>query len=211
MENRKTLRIVIVGCIFSCFVLCSCNHEKSYAQKQKEYAELDARLRQYCDNKIKELLLKDYMHVDYEKRLDGRMIALIRNDTYGTTELEYRLNDELKKHNQFTTNPDSIDYVVLLLPHWETDYYGPSKNSSCSTEMADAYVLDYKANRIVKTVKFDENKNPFVLTVRSRSKYSSVEAKRCLEGEELYNGIVGNMQKTDKTTMDEESTIEVIE
>ena len=198
MEKRKEIRIVIAGCILSLICLCSCNHEKSDAQKQKEYAELDARLRQYCDNKINELYnAYDTIHVDYDKELDGKMIAFIRNNTYGTTELEYRLNDELKKHNQFTTDPDSIDYVVILLPHWKTDYYGTSQSSSCSTEMANAYVLDYKTDRIVKTIKFDEDKNPYVLTVRSRSKYSSVEYKRRLEEEELYNGIVYNMQKYD--------------
>lgn len=177
------------ACAFFVMILCACSSEKSHAEKRKEYAALDAKIRYYCEDKISELGHNNPAanNVDNNMELSGKMFSVILNYIDGDIELEYRLNEGLKKHNQYTENPDSLDYVIVLLSLWKTDYYGRGHDVSSSTEMAEVYVWDYKADTLVKKVNFDQNKNPYMVSVR---KYHSEDKKIPLEEDELYEGIV---------------------
>lgn len=164
--------------------------KRTRIQHEREYAALDNGLKQYFHDKIAELS-KGYSTItdslNSGKDLEGKFIGIVRNEDNGSTALEFRLNEELKKHSQYTANPDSLDYVVVLLPYWSTDYYGRGSDSSCSTEMATAYILDYKTDSIVKIIRFDTDKNPYSIKVR---RYHDSNRRIPLKGEELYNGIM---------------------
>ena len=163
-------------------------------QHEREYAALDDGLKQYFHDKIAELLKVDSdttvtEKLNLRKNLEGKFIGIIRNEDDRSAGLEFRLNEELKKHSQYTTNPDSLDYVVFLFSYWDTDYYEGRRGHeyTCSTEMGIAYILDFKTDSIVKITRFDTNKNPSSFWVE---RYGENNWRYPLEGEELYNGII---------------------
>ena len=176
----------------------SYNEESLKVKYKKEFAALDAGLKQYLNDKKMELFVSqdsiatDYFryhkYLEYDKVLEGKFLAIIRDDNDGETKLEYRLNEELRNHNQYTLSPNSLDYVVVLFPRWDTDYYRGGGSFSSTTEMATAYVVDYKADTIVKIREFDTDKNPFAIQVNKRA--ISHNEKHNLKGEELYNGVM---------------------
>ena len=162
-------------------------------KKQKEWVEMDEGLKKYFTEKTNDLLLvpADSIVEGNDKVLEGKMIAVIQDDEKKEARLEHRLNDKLKEFGKFTSNPDSLDYVIFLLPYWHTDYY--SGGNTSLTEMANVFVLDYKADSVVKTVTFDENKNPFFVTRNKRSGGSSETHN--LRDDELYDGIIYNNKR----------------
>ena len=133
-------------------------------------------------------------HVNIDKELDGKIIAITRDEE--TTKikvlLDSRLNDQLKKENKYTANPDSLDYVIIILPYWKTDSYGTFAKSYSSTEMANVIILDFKADTIAGTMDFNENKNPASMTVKKSD--ISEHQYIYLKSDELYDGIVKNKQ-----------------
>ena len=182
--------IIIVGAVILAFAWFI-NHE-TYLQ-QKEWAEIDEGLKKYFVEKTKDLsyVSADSIHKEYSNPLTGKMIAVILDDEKNETILDYRLNDELKKNDKYTTYPDSLDYVIVILPYWHTDFY--QGNNTSLTEMANVFVLDYKADTIVKTRNFNENKNPFA--VRREEHSSGSSEMHHLTGEELYKGIIYNQEQ----------------
>ena len=156
----------------------------------RDYAAIDEGLRQFVEQKGNELSYSDQLNGFRSGKLNGKMIAF-EIELMGNHLLENRINNQLKKHDQFSSNPDSIDYVILFLSHWETAYY--DNHCSSSTEMANVYVVDYKTDSIVSIVNFYRNKNSRPTNLRIKRRSKGVHEKHELEDEELYYGIVNGI------------------
>ena len=189
--------IIFVGAFFLIFIWM--DSVDGY-QRKKEIASIDPALRAYFTQKADHLytslyslnsldslnsLNRDSLTYPQDLELKGKFLGVSRDADLAKTELEFRLNDELKKHDQYTTNKDSLDYIVVALTYWETDSY--ERGATCSTEMADVFVIDYKTDSIVKKAKLDANKNPFAIT--SNSRYGTPHNTIPLGGEELYDAV----------------------
>ena len=187
--------IIFVGAFFLFFIWMG---SVDGYQRKKEIASIDPALRAYFTQKADHLYTSlysldsplnllnwDSLTYPQDLELKGKFLGVSRDADLAKTELEFRLNDELKKHDQYTTNKDSLDYIVVALTYWETDSY--ERGATCSTEMADVFVIDYKTDSIVKKAKLDTNKNPFAIT--SNSRYGTPHDKMILKGEELYDAV----------------------
>lgn len=167
--------------------------EKEEAQNKQEYDKIDTDLKDYLSEKLYDYSsMSKIPQINIDKELDGKIIAITRDEetTKIKVQLESKLNDRLKKENKYTTNPDSLDYVVIILPYWKTDSYGTMKNVHSHCEMANVIILDYKADTIAGTIVFNENKNPDSITVKRNS--PGEDRYLFLEADELYDGIVKN-------------------
>ena len=118
---------------------------------------------------------------------DFKAIAFMNEHNEKGLELDSRLNDELKKHGQYSDNPEDLDYVVCYYKNWKSDsYYGNGGVAFCRTENAFVVFVDFKRQEIVDTVNILINRNPESLTT---TQFGSENIE--LSEEEVYQFVFG--------------------
>ena len=121
---------------------------------------------------------------------DFKAIAFIQ-DTDGVM-MEERLNEELKKRDQYTKDAEELDYLVLFFQDWNSDLYTSDRGgfSTCRTEIGFFEIIDYKSNEVVDTFSINRNANPESFT--STSEYGGKSIP--LTSEELYDAVFGKKE-----------------
>jgi len=110
--------------------------------------------------------------------------------------LEERLNDQLKKNDQYSIDLNSLDYIICFFQQWKTDHYFTDGGSMavCETENAFIQIFDPKRFQVVDTVRIEQNLNPEVLSVEV-NQFGFGSESITLTSEELYEYCMRKREK----------------
>lgn len=157
------------------------------------YASIDPALRAYFEELMESNAQPQKVNMQ-PLRSEFKAIAITSDTINKTILLEKRLNDEFKKHGQYTIDPDSLDYIICFFQQWKKDDYIGSEGigmATCETENAFIRIVDQKRHEVVDTIIIDINRNPEHLTVET-NQFGFGSKTITLSPEELYNYCIGN-------------------
>ena len=114
---------------------------------------------------------------------DFKAIAFIQDED--GVSWEERLNDELKRRDQYTAEAKDLDYLVIFFQDWKTDLYSSNSGrfGTCSTENGFIEVIEFKSSEVIDTVSITRDANPSSFTSSSEYGGKTIE----LQPGELYN------------------------